>query len=120
MPGVVVTTNGRVPTQQVEGVVEATNRTGIRIAGAWVNVSQFKPIELPDVGAHVRLEVDSKGFIKDLEVLHTPVTASLSRNETITRLAVLKAAAEFGASRDIKSSDVLKIADSWLAWVNGD
>jgi hypothetical protein len=117
------TTNGRVPTQQVEGTVEATNRTGIRIGGAWLNVSQFHPIELPEQGAHVRLEVDAKGYIKDLEVLseHTPVTASVSRNETITRLAVLKAAAEFGASRpDLRSGDVLKIADSWLAWVEGD
>jgi hypothetical protein len=33
-------------------------------------------------------------------------------------LAVLKAAAEFGASRpDVKSADVLKIADGWLSWV---
>jgi hypothetical protein len=32
---------------------------------------------------------------------------------------VLQAAAAFGASRpDLKSSDVLKIAESWLAWVN--
>jgi hypothetical protein len=115
-------TNGRVPTQQVEGVVEATNRTGIRIGGAWVNVSQFHPVEMPEQGAHVRLEVDAKGYIKDLEVLNqTPVTASVSRNETITKLAVLKAAAMFGASRpDLKSSDVLKIADNWLAWVTND
>jgi hypothetical protein len=34
------------------------------------------------------------------------------------RLAVLKAAAAFGASRpDVKSADVLTIADRWLAWV---
>lgn len=118
--------NGRVSTQQVEGVVEATNATGLKIGGAWINLSRFHPVELPEQGAHVRVEVDSKGFIKDLEVLktagadHTPVTASLSRNETITRLAVLKAAAMFGASRDIRSSDVLKIADLWLAWVTNE
>lgn len=36
---------------------------------------------------------------------------------SITRLAVLKAAAEFAASRpEAKSSDVLKIADLWYAW----
>ena len=35
--------------------------------------------------------------------------------------AVLKAAAEFGASRpDLKSSEVLKIADSWIRWVEGE
>jgi len=36
----------------------------------------------------------------------------------IRRLAVLKAAAEFGASRpDMKSADVLCVAHRWLAWV---
>ena len=115
--------NGRVPTQQVEGEVEATNATGLKIGGAWLNVSRFHPVELPDIGTHVRVEVDSKGYIKDLEVLdHTPVTTNTqSRNETITRLAVLKAAAMFGASRpDCKSSDVLKICDLWLAWVTNE
>jgi hypothetical protein len=41
-----------------------------------------------------------------------------ARDRTISRLAVLKAAAEFGASRpDVKSADVLAIADRWLTWV---
>ncbi len=42
-----------------------------------------------------------------------------AKDRTITRLACLKAAAEFGASRpDAKSTDVLKIAEKWEAWVN--
>jgi hypothetical protein len=42
-----------------------------------------------------------------------------NRETTITRLACLKAAAEFGASRpDAKSADVLKIAETWEAWVS--
>jgi len=119
--------NGRVPTQQVEGVVEATNRTGLKIGGAWVNVSQFHSVELPEAGAHVRLSVDAKGFIRELEVLDSKLSeplksagvVSTERDERITRLAVLKAAAAFGASRpDVKSSEVLMIADKWLAWVN--
>jgi len=110
--------NGRVQTEDVEGTVEAVNSTGLKIGGAWLNVSRFHPVELPEAGTHVRLGVDSKGYIKDLEVLDTPVTASVSRNETITRLAVLKAAAQFAAERtDIRSADVLRIADSWLKWV---
>jgi hypothetical protein len=37
---------------------------------------------------------------------------------TITRLAVLKAAAEFGAARpNLKSGDVLAIAASWERWI---
>jgi hypothetical protein len=36
----------------------------------------------------------------------------------IRRLTALKAAAAFGASRaDMKSSDVLKVADLWVAWI---
>jgi hypothetical protein len=117
--------NGRVQTEDVEGIVESVNATGLKIGGAWVNVSRYKPVELPETGAHVRLKIDPKGYIVDLEQL-SPVPTVLSRNErneTITRLAVLKAAAEFvglwGQSReDIKSDHVLLIADKWLAWVN--
>ncbi len=40
------------------------------------------------------------------------------REAPITRLAVLKAAAEFLAPRtDAKSADVLKVAERWEAWV---
>jgi hypothetical protein len=40
------------------------------------------------------------------------------RETAITRLAVLKAAAEFAAGRpEIKSGDVLAIAARWEAWV---
>jgi hypothetical protein len=51
------TTNG---TDQVEGLVEAVNDRGIRVAGEWRNVSRFHPVDLPDRGARVRLELDSK------------------------------------------------------------
>ena len=113
--------NGRVQTEEVEGVVEGVNATGLKIGGAWVNVSRFHPVELPEAGAHVRLKVDAKGYIVDLEQLspsaETPAVVS-ARNDRITRLAVLKAAASFAAERtDIKSADVLRIADAWLKWV---
>jgi hypothetical protein len=119
--------NGRVPTQQVEGVVESVNRTGLKIAGAWLNVSQFHPLELPEAGAHVRIDVDSKGYIRELEVLSSPsekTPAVLSdRDERITKLAVLKAAADFlgqmsQTREEVRSDHVLILADKWLAWVN--
>jgi len=121
------TTNGRVPTEQVEGTVEATNAKGLKIGGAWVNVSQFHPVELPEVGTHVRLEVDSRGYIKALEVLHAGNARALpgfaGQNDHDLRLAVLNAAANFvglmGQSReDVRSDHVLPLADKWLAWVN--
>jgi hypothetical protein len=112
----------------IEGLVEAVNGKGIRVKGSWLNVSQFKPVPLPEVGEYVRLKVDAKSFISSIEVVkpahddgaaaQTPAVLS-DRDERIARLAVLKAAAEFGASRpDLKSADVLKIADAWLAWIN--
>jgi hypothetical protein len=111
--------NGRVQTSDVEGLVESVNTTGLKVGGAWLNVSRFHPVELPDAGAHVRLKIDSKGYIVDLEHL-SPVGQNLTnKDERITRLAVLKAAAEFGASRpDCKSSDVLKIAEVWWRWIH--
>jgi hypothetical protein len=66
-----------VPTPQVEGLIEATNANRLKIAGAWVNVSRFHLVELPEPGAHVRLEVDSRGYIKELEVLSKPQTPAL-------------------------------------------
>ncbi|HYW90553.1 MAG TPA: hypothetical protein VFB50_22470 [Chloroflexota bacterium] len=114
--------NGRVPTEEVEGLVEAVNRTGLKLGGAWINVSQFHPVELPETGAHVRLRVDAKGYIRELEVLGVDPrkTAGADRDDRIARLAVLKAAARFAADRqDIKSADVLTIAERWLQWVEG-
>jgi len=120
--------NGRAPVRHetIEGTVEATNQRGIRVQGEWYNVSQFHPVDLPSNGTYVRLEVDPKGFIRDIhtlpdETLEDETPAVLShKDERITRLAVLKAAAYFGASRpDLKSSEVLMIAEKWLQWVEG-
>jgi hypothetical protein len=122
-------TNGRVQTSDVEGTVEAVNPSGLKIGGAWVNLSKFHPVDLPETGAHVRLKVDSKGYIVNLEQLdsklseptQTPAVLS-DKDVRITRLAVLKAAAEFvglwGQTREeVKSDHVLVLAERWLRWV---
>jgi hypothetical protein len=116
--------NGRVPTEDVEGLVEAVNAKGLKIGGAWINVSQFNPVELPQTGAHVRLKVDSRGYIKELATMTSEriPTVLSPKDDRITRLAVLKAAAEFvglwGQSREeVKSDHVLVLADKWLKWV---
>lgn len=106
----------------VEGTVEAANERGIKLNGSWLNASKFRPVDLPPVGAHVRATVDLKGFLISAEVLDSATPTVLSRNDTITRLAVLKAAAYFCGQRatvheDVRSEHVLKIADAWLEWV---
>lgn len=110
----------------VEGLVESTNERGIRVGGEWRNVSKFHPIDLPGRGARVHLELDNKGFIRTLQVLDaapsSTSTISPSRDRTITRLAVLKAASNFlglmsQAREEVRSDHVLVLADKWLAWV---
>jgi transcriptional regulator with XRE-family HTH domain len=47
------------------------------------------------------------------------VHGAVNKDQTITRLATLKAAVEFAASRpDLKGGDVLRIAASWEEWVS--
>jgi hypothetical protein len=115
------TSNGAVG-DQVEGIVEARNDRGIKVAGEWRNQSKFHPLELPGQGARVRLELDGKGFIKSLQVLdQAPAASSSNRDSTITRLVCLKAAATFCASKalntEVSTADVLKIAEAFERWV---
>jgi len=121
-----MTTGNGHSTEQVEGLVEAINDRGIRVAGEWRNVSKFHPVALPDRGAHVRLDLDAKGFIKTIQVLNGAPSSSRSdvssRDATITRLSVLKTAANFlahmgQAHEGVKSEHVIPLAERWLAWV---
>jgi hypothetical protein len=62
-----VSTNGSAGDQPitVEGIVEQVNERGIRVQGDWYNVSHFRPVQLPEQGVLVRLEVRPNGFIKN-------------------------------------------------------
>ncbi len=108
--------------EQLLGTVTRRNARGIEIdETSWCTVSKFAPIDLPPIGARVRVGVDKKGFIVALEVLELSTKQTSSRDQQIARLTVLKAAAHFAASRtDIKSTDVLRIADAWLSWLEAD
>src|SRR2546427_3877711 len=121
------TSNGGTVGDQIEGIVEARNDRGIRVAGEWRNQSKFHPVDLPDRGARVRLELDAKGFLRSVQVLDAAPssTSSGSRDRTITRLAVLKAASHFlglisQVREEVRSDHVLVLADKWLAWVEQD
>lgn len=104
-----------------EGTVEQVNGTGIRIAGEWLNVSKFRPVALPAVGALVRVETDGKGFITRIDQDADRADEQI-RDETTVRLAVLQAAATYlgqvaRAREDVKADHVLLLADKWLEWV---
>ncbi len=60
----------------------------IRVQGEWRNVSKFHPVDLPERGAHVRVSLDNKGFIRSLEILdQAPPTAGSVRQDAIARSA---------------------------------
>jgi hypothetical protein len=127
----------------VTGRIAAVNAKGLKLEGhtEWLNVSRFAVgVLLPERGAAVACTLDKAGYIRSIEVvgaLPAPVAGasdapaasdaklaaapSSTKDRTITRLAVLKAAAEFAAARqNLKSGDVLKVAASWERWVLRD
>jgi len=134
-------TNGTPPEATAIGTVEAVNQkgTGLKFVGSdgWHNISRFAVgIVLPARGDVVSVTFDKSGFIRAIVPVDGPgatngvlapsgaaqrvsaPSGSADRERTIARLAILKAAAEFGASRaDLKSGDVLLIAESWERWV---
>ncbi len=107
-------------------MVEAVNERDIKLNGGWLNVSKYHAVALPMRGAEVALEVEGGRWIRRCDVLDgdiagVPQNTAGTRDRTITRLALLKAAAAFAASRpEARSEHVTKIADAWLAWVGAE
>ena len=116
---------------------------------SWLNYSKYAVgIVAPERGQTVSVTTDKAGFLRSVTVLDGPASIAgasdavashqssvlsfqssalktdnsqltTRREATITRLAVLKAAAEFAAARpSLKSGEVLAIAASWERWVN--
>ena len=116
----------------VSGVVRSVNEKGLKLEGhdSWLNLSKWAvDCVLPERGQHVVCTLDKAGFLRavqasdgsDIVVPRTAAPGAASaqnKDRTITRLAVLKAAAEYAASKPQScSGDVLKIAASWESWV---
>ena len=120
--------NGRVA-EYVEGLVEDVNERGLRLGGesAWRNFSRWAgAIAAPSKGQRVRLALDDSGFVRSVKVLDhrtgSGPSPSAARERGIVRQACLKAAASFCAGKavagvDVKSTDVLKIAEAFEEWV---
>lgn len=119
--------------EHVSGVVRSVNDKGLKLEGwdTWMNVSKFAVgVVLPERGETVTCTLDKAGFLRAVapsdglapvrggsDMLAQPAPSG-TKDRTITRLAVLKAAAEFGAARpNLKSGDVLAIAASWEKWI---
>jgi hypothetical protein len=117
--------------ETITGRVVSVNPKGLKLAGhgTWINFSKYAPDIVPPMrGQTVTLTLDRQDFIRAVdasggrqEAMSGRQAPRGTRDVTITRLAVLKAAAAFGASRpDLKSGDVLTIAASWEHWVLHD
>ncbi len=110
--------------RSVSGRVESVNPKGVKVNGEWHNFSRFaENIQPPERGQSVSLTLDKSGFVREVIVEGGSAAAPKSgqRDQVISRLAILKAAAEFAAGRpEIKSGDVLRIAESWERWVGRD
>jgi hypothetical protein len=113
-------------TTRLEGIVASVNEKGLRLEGrdGWLNYSKWAgEISPPAHGQAVMVALDGAGFVRAVEPAagtppDAPESPVASRETASTRLAVLKAAAQFAASRpDLKSGDVLKIAASWERWI---
>lgn len=117
----------------VSGIVRSVNDKGLKLEGqeSWLNFSKFAVgIVAPERGQLVTCTLDKAGFLRAVVAAESSApriaggsdarpAVPTARERTITRLAVLKAAAEFAGFRgDLKSGDVLKIAASWERWVN--
>jgi len=120
----------------VTGRVRSVNPKGLLLEGHtdWLNISRFAVgVVLPEKGAAVAVTLDKAGFVRSVDVVDGSVganghdapridaqrvSAPSEKDRTITRLAVLKAAAAFGASRpELRSRDVIAIAAVWERWV---
>ena len=123
-----------VPADQtsITGRVTSVNPKGLKLDGEsdWRNFSRFASDIIPPMrGQTVTLTLDRQGFVRAValadgsEVVQqrraAPGATGAQRDRTISRLALIKAAAEFAASRpSLKSGDVMTIAASWERWVN--
>src|SRR4051795_10478745 len=102
MPGVTTMAAPNGTTTTLTGTVEAVNERGIKLQGAWLNLSKWKPLPLPTRGALVSVDVKDGRFLDRIYVLdgqdghssvERPVQTS-SRETTITRLACLRSAVQ--------------------------
>jgi len=116
------THNGTVH-NKIVGTVEQVNDKGVKVGGAWRNYSRFAADMVPPTrGQRVTVQLDGQGFVRAIEAItdapHSPVAG---RETAITRLACLKASAAFCASRpELKSADLLALAEGMEQWVTRD
>src|SRR3954469_19208845 len=117
MPGDTTMAAPNGSTETITGRVESANERGIKLNGAWLNLSKWRPLPLPTRGALVSVDVKDGRFLDRIDVLdaqdmHTAAVGhtqpSSSRDAMIARQVALKAAVAYCAAREqAKAADIL-------------
>jgi hypothetical protein len=116
----------------LSGAVEQVNAkgTGIKVAGEWLNISQYHPIvPMPTPGELVEVQVeqtDRGQWINSLKIIGAaPATSSptsSTRDREIRRQVAIKTAAQLVGAfaqthEEVKVDHVFPLADKILAWL---
>jgi hypothetical protein len=116
---------------EVQGVIEASNDRGIRLAGetSWRNVSKFASVTIPAAGAIVVLGLDKAGYIREITASSgapsgnlsasstglaqpAPAAACVDRETRITRSACLNTAVSILSTKgSVDVSEVFDVAE---------
>ena len=117
-------------TTQLVGRVASVNPKGLKVEGHvdWLNFSRFAPnLVPPSRGQAVSVTLDRSGFVRAIspaaptDVPQAQGGGLASRETAIIRQTCIKAAAEFAAGRpELKSADLLALAERIEAWVTRD
>lgn len=102
----------------VEGVVENSTSTGVRIEGIWYTLPRDLDARPPDRGARVELKVTSRHFVTALKIV-APAPEPTEADRPIVRASVLRSAAEFAGTHTepLRSRETLELAEAFETWV---
>jgi len=97
---------------------------------SWLNLSRYaKPAPtIPPSGTEVRLTIDGDGYVRAIELVPAPpassqpqaprpTTAAPTKDQSIVRMAAVKAAAHIGGQGST-AENVLELAAKLEAWIS--
>src|SRR4051812_25749912 len=73
-------------TTTITGTVEAVNERGIKLQGAWLNLSKWRPLPLSTRGAVVSVDVKDGRFLDRIDVLDGQTAHSGSQRAVASSL----------------------------------
>ncbi len=112
-------TNGAAPAAPLVARVAAANDKGIRVEGrdGWLNFSKFATgIVAPDRGELVAITLDKSGFVRRVEAVPQDAAQAVQEGQETASLPS-KDILIIASRPDLKSADLLALAERLEAWV---